>query len=160
MIHNIDSSSLLVVGPTTPTYDLCLKGPFKNVDTVANVLLDREILALMTVPRTFPEMTWILYLVPATEIVTYATVHISLFLVSSTLLCLFSTTNFAARACLCVCVCVRACVCVHNLTNFCPHALDSKRPENFVRIATFPSATFGPLFAFHCPLFFLRKTII
>ena len=34
---------------------------------------------------------------------------------------------------------------------------DSKRPENFVRIATFPSATFGPLFAFHCPLFFTKN---
>ena len=31
---------------------------------------------------------------------------------------------------------------------------DSKRPENFVRIAKFPYAAFGPLFAFHCPLFF------
>ena len=29
----------------------------------------------------------------------------------------------------------------------------SKRPENFVRIAKFPYAAFGPLFAFHCPLF-------
>ena len=34
---------------------------------------------------------------------------------------------------------------------------DSKRPETFVRIATFPSATFGPLLAFHCPLFFFTK---
>ena len=30
---------------------------------------------------------------------------------------------------------------------------DSKRPLFFSRIATFPSSTFGPLFAFHCPLF-------
>ena len=37
---------------------------------------------------------------------------------------------------------------------------DSKRPENFVRIAKFPYAAFGPLFAFHCPLFFLRETMI
>ena len=34
---------------------------------------------------------------------------------------------------------------------------DSKHPENCVRIATFPSATFGPLFAFHCPLFFTKN---
>ena len=34
---------------------------------------------------------------------------------------------------------------------------DSNRPENFVRIAIFPSATFGPLFAFHCPLFFTKS---
>ena len=33
----------------------------------------------------------------------------------------------------------------------------SKRPENFVRIAKFPYAAFGPLFAFHCPLFFTRN---
>ena len=34
---------------------------------------------------------------------------------------------------------------------------ESKRPENFVRIAKFPYAAFGPLFAFHCPLFFTRN---
>ena len=34
---------------------------------------------------------------------------------------------------------------------------ESKRPENFVRIAKFPYAVFGPLFAFHCPLFFTRN---
>ena len=33
----------------------------------------------------------------------------------------------------------------------------SKRPENCVRIAKFPYAAFGPLFAFHCPLFFTRN---
>ena len=33
----------------------------------------------------------------------------------------------------------------------------SKRPENFVRIAKFPYAAFGPLFAIHCPLFFTRN---
>ena len=37
---------------------------------------------------------------------------------------------------------------------------DTKHPVNFFHIATFPSPTFGPLFAFHCPLVFLRKTII
>ena len=50
------------------------------------------------------------------------------------------------------------CVCVQNLTNFCPYShLDTKRPVNFFHIATFPSPTFGPLFAFHCPLFFYEK---
>ena len=34
---------------------------------------------------------------------------------------------------------------------------DSKRPEFFFRTATFPSATFGPLFAFHCPLFVTKN---
>ena len=34
---------------------------------------------------------------------------------------------------------------------------ESKRSENFVRIAKFPYAAFGPLFAFHCPLFFTRN---
>ena len=49
-----------------------------------------------------------------------------------------------SRGCVCVCLCV----CAQNLTNFCPHAI---RPKNFVRIAKFPYAAFGPLFAFHCP---------
>ena len=63
-----------------------------------------------------------------------------------------STTNLAARVCVCQCA---------KFDQFLPGRshFDSKRPENFVRIATFPSATFGPLFAFHFPLF-LRKTII
>ena len=34
---------------------------------------------------------------------------------------------------------------------------ESKRSENFVRIAKLPYAAFGPLFAFHCPLFFTRS---
>ena len=33
----------------------------------------------------------------------------------------------------------------------------SKRPENVVRIAKFPYAAFGPLFAFHCPLFVTKN---
>ena len=33
----------------------------------------------------------------------------------------------------------------------------SKRPENLVRIAKFSYAAFGPLFAFHCPLFLTRN---
>ena len=61
-----------------------------------------------------------------------------------------STTNLAA--------CVSVCVCA-KFDQFLPARshFDSKCPENFVRIATFPSATFGPLFAFHCPLFFYEK---
>ena len=34
---------------------------------------------------------------------------------------------------------------------------ESKRSEKFVRIAKFPYAAFGPLFALHCPLFFTRS---
>ena len=34
---------------------------------------------------------------------------------------------------------------------------DSKRPEFFFRISKFTYAAFGPLFAFHCPLFFYEK---
>ncbi len=34
---------------------------------------------------------------------------------------------------------------------------DTKRPVIFFHIATFPSPTFGPLFAFHCPLFFTKN---
>ena len=34
----------------------------------------------------------------------------------------------------------------------------SKRPEKKFRIAKFPYAAFGPLFAFHCPLFFTRNS--
>ena len=57
-----------------------------------------------------------------------------------------------------VCVCVS--VCAQNLTNFCPHALISTpNVPNFFSayVATFPSATFGPLFAFHCPLFVTKN---
>ena len=35
-----------------------------------------------------------------------------------------------------------------------------KRPENFVRIAKFPYAAFGPLFAFHCPIFFTKNNTL
>ena len=62
------------------------------------------------------------------------------------------TTNLAA------CVCVSVCVCA-KCYQFLPlrSYFVSKRPENFVRIAKFPYAAFGPLFAFHCPLFFTRN---
>ena len=58
------------------------------------------------------------------------------------------TTNLAA----CVCQCAK-------FDQFLPARshFGSKRPENFVRIAKFPYADFGPLFAFHCPLFFTKN---
>ncbi len=62
---------------------------------------------------------------------------------------LISTTNIDA------CVCVFA-----KLDQFLPvrSHLDSNQRVNSVRIAIFQSANFGPfLFAFYCPLFFLRK---
>ena len=34
---------------------------------------------------------------------------------------------------------------------------DTKRPVIFFHTATFPSPTFRPLFAFHCPLFFTKN---
>ena len=57
-------------------------------------------------------------------------------------------TNLAA----CVCQCAK-------FDQFLPARshFGSKRPDNFVRIAKFPYAAFGPLFAFHCPLFFTRN---
>ena len=60
---------------------------------------------------------------------------------------------------MCVCVCVCVCVSVQNVDQFLParSIFDSKRPEIFVRIGTFPSATFGPLFSFHCPLFVMKN---
>ena len=59
-----------------------------------------------------------------------------------------STTNLAA------CVCVSS-----KFDQFLPGRFYfvSKRPENFVRIAKFPYAAFGPLFAFHCPLFVTKN---
>ena len=58
------------------------------------------------------------------------------------------TTNLAA----CVCQCAK-------FDQFLPadSHFGSKRPEIFVRIAKFPYAAFGPLYAFHCPLFFYEK---
>ena len=59
-----------------------------------------------------------------------------------------STTNLAARVCVCA-----------KFDKFLPvrSHFDTKRPVNFFHIATFPSPTFGPLFAFHCPLFFTKN---
>ena len=63
---------------------------------------------------------------------------------------LILTTNLAAVVCVCVCA---------KFDQFLPARsyFESIRPENFVRIAKFPYAAFGPLFAFHCPLFFTRN---
>ena len=52
----------------------------------------------------------------------------------------------------CVCVCAK----FDQFLPVRPH-FDTKRPVNFFHIATFPSPTFGPLFAFHCPLFFTKN---
>ena len=59
---------------------------------------------------------------------------------------------------MCVCVCVSVCVCA-EFDQFLPARshFDSKRPEICVRIAILPSATFGPLFSFHCPLFVTKN---
>ena len=56
---------------------------------------------------------------------------------------IISTTNLAA------CVCAK-------FDQFLPvrSHFDTKRPVIFFHIA---SPTFGPLFAFHCPLFFYEK---
>ena len=54
----------------------------------------------------------------------------------------------------------RVCVCVFaKLDQFLPvrSHFDTKRPVNVFHIATFPYPTFGPLFAFHCPLFFTKN---
>ena len=62
------------------------------------------------------------------------------------------TTNLAAVVSVCVSVCAQ-------FDQFLPERshFDSRRPDIFVRIATFPSATFGPLFSFHCPLFVTKN---
>ena len=59
------------------------------------------------------------------------------------------TTNLAAVVCVCA-----------KFDQFLPARshFKSKRSEKFVRIAKFPYAAFGPLFAFHCPLFFTRNS--
>ena len=59
-----------------------------------------------------------------------------------------STTNLAARVCVCA-----------KFDQFLPARFYfvSKRPEKKIRIAKFPYAAFGPLFAFHCPLFVTKN---
>ena len=66
------------------------------------------------------------------------------------------TTNLAAVVCVYMCVDVCQCAKVDQFLPARSH-FESKRSENFVRIAKFPYAAFGPLFAFHCPLFFTRN---
>ena len=57
-------------------------------------------------------------------------------------------------------MCVDVCQCA-TFDQFLPARFhfESKRSENFVRIATFPYAAFGPLFAFFV-FYFLRETMI
>ena len=79
--------------------------------------------------------------------------------------------------CVCVCVCVRACVracmraCVRACVRVCVCAKGDpflplrshfffKLPTFFFRIAKFPYAAFGPLFAFHCPIFFTKNNTL
>ena len=61
-------------------------------------------------------------------------------------------TIYTTKGDACVCVCAK-------LDQFLPvrSHFDTKRPVNCFHIATFPSPTFGPLFAFHCPLFFTKN---
>ena len=59
------------------------------------------------------------------------------------------TTNLAA------CVCAKCDPFLPSRSHFF-----FKRPENFVRIAKFPYAAFGPLFAFHCPIFFTKNNTL
>ena len=69
--------------------------------------------------------------------------------------------------CVCVCVCVWVCVCVFvcvcaKCDPFLPvrSHFFFKLPELFFRIAKFPYAAFGPLFAFHCPIFFTKNNTL
>ena len=61
------------------------------------------------------------------------------------------TTNLAE----CVCVCAKC-------DPFLPLRFHFffKLPDFFFRIAKFPYAAFGPLFAFHCPIFFTKNNTL
>ena len=61
------------------------------------------------------------------------------------------TTNLAE----CVCVCAKC-------DPFLPLRFHFffKLPEFFFRIAKFPYAAFGPLFAFHCPIFVTKNNTL
>ena len=61
------------------------------------------------------------------------------------------TTNLAE----CVCVCAKC-------DPFLPLRFHFffKLPEFFFRIAKFRYAAFGPLFAFHCPIFFTKNNTL
>ena len=64
---------------------------------------------------------------------------------------LILTTNLAE----CVCVCAKC-------DPFLPLRFHFffKLPEKKIRIAKFPYAAFGPLFAFHCPIFFTKNNTL
>ena len=55
---------------------------------------------------------------------------------------------------MCVCVCVCVCAKCDPFLPLRSHFF-FKLPEFFFRIAKFPYAAFGPLFAFHCPILYL-----
>ena len=63
------------------------------------------------------------------------------------------TTNLAARVCVCVCA---------KCDPFLPARSHFffKLPGKKIRIAKFPYAAFGPLFAFHCPIFFTKNNTL
>ena len=61
------------------------------------------------------------------------------------------TTNLAE----CVCVCTKCDPFLPLRSHFF-----FKLPEFFFRIAKFPYAAFGPLFAFHCPIFFTKNNTL
>ena len=67
------------------------------------------------------------------------------------LILIILTTNLAE----CVCVCAKC-------DPFLPLRFHFffKLPEFFFRIAKFPYAAFGPLFAFHCPIFFTKNNTL
>ena len=71
--------------------------------------------------------------------------------VCSTKVSFILTTNLAE----CVCVCAKC-------DPFLPLRFHFffKLPEFFFRIAKFPYAAFGPLFAFHCPIFFTKNNTL
>ena len=58
-------------------------------------------------------------------------------------------------------MCVFVCVCA-KCDPFLPlrSHFFFKLPEFFFRIAKFPYAAFGPLFAFHCPIFFTKNNTL
>ena len=63
------------------------------------------------------------------------------------------TTNLAE--CVFVCVCAKCDPFLPLRSHFF-----FKLPAFFFRIAKFPYAAFGPLFAFHCPIFFTKNNTL
>ena len=64
---------------------------------------------------------------------------------------LILTTNLAE----CVCVCAKCDAFLPVRSHFF-----FKLPDFFFRIAKFPCAAFGPLFACHCPIFFTKNNTL